>query len=138
MDAFKLKIYASDHPFFVGDCESLVFPTADGLAGVQAHHRNMIVATVTGILTFRTPDGQTHEASVSDGMMRVEDNEVLILVDSAERPDEIDIARARRDADRAKEEMLQKKSMRDYLSAQASMARALNRLRVSGRSGRVD
>ncbi len=133
MNTFKLKIYASDHPFYVGDCESIVFPTADGYAGIQANHRNMVVATVTGQITFRTPDGEQHEAAVSDGCLRVEDNEVLILVDSAERPDEIDINRAKRDADRAKEEMLQKKSMRDYLSAQAAMARALNRLKITDR-----
>ena len=62
--------------------------------------------------------------------MKIEDNEVLILADTAERPEEIDINIAKRDAEEAKEAILQKKSIQDYKSAQAKMARAINRLRV--------
>ena len=63
-------------------------------------------------------------------MVKVERNDVLVLVDSAERPEEIDAARARREADQAREALLQQKSRQEYQIAQASLARALNRLRV--------
>lgn len=45
---------------------------------------------------------------------------------------EIDANRARRAADRAREEMIQKRSIQEYRMAQANLARALNRLRVKG------
>jgi len=51
----------------------------------------------------------------------------------AESPDEIDEVRARLNADRAKEEMLQKRSQREYYSAKVRLARALNRLKVKNK-----
>ncbi len=59
---------------------------------------------------------------------------MLILVDSAERPEEIDENRARRAADQAREAMLQRRSIVEYRSAQANLARAASRLRVKGHS----
>ena len=55
------------------------------------------------------------------------------LLDSAERPEDIDANRAQRAADEAKEELLQKKSIQEYRSAQAQLARAISRLRVKNR-----
>ena len=69
-------------------------------------------------------------AAVSAGMIKIEKNEVLILVDAAERPEDIDAVRARREADEAREALLQKNSIREYRSAQAALARSINRLRV--------
>ena len=60
----------------------------------------------------------------------MENNTVLILVDTIERPEEIDANRARREAEEAMEAILQKKSIQSYHTAQARMARALNRLKV--------
>lgn len=130
MSVFQASILASDKIFYQGPCESIRFPGIDGLYGVLAHHRNMITAIVPGTLMFRVPDGEEQVAAVSEGMIRVENNHVLILVDTIERPEEIDINRARRDAEEAKEILLQKKSIQSYYTAQARMARALNRLKV--------
>ena len=47
--------------------------------------------------------------------------------------EDIDANRAKRAADAAKEELLQKKSLQEYKSAQANLARALSRLRVKER-----
>ena len=66
-------------------------------------------------------------------MVKVEANDVLVLVDSAERPEEIDAARARREADQAREALLQQKSRQEYQIALARDAWALNRLRVKAR-----
>ena len=66
-------------------------------------------------------------------MVKVEHNDVLVLVDSVERPEEIDEVRARREADEAREALLQQKSRQEHQIAQATLARALNRLRVKGR-----
>ena len=98
--------------------------------GIHAHHSNMITAIVPGTLQYQIRENQPLEAAVSGGMAKVENGEVLILVDTAERPEEIDANRARRRADAAKEALLQKKSIQEYRAAQASLARALNRLRV--------
>lgn len=130
MEPFQVNILASDHPFYKGTCYSLTIPTPGGMYGIQAHHSNIIAGIVPGTLRYETQEGNVLEAAVSGGLAKVENGEVLILVDTAERPEEIDIKRAQRDADAAREAMLQKRSIQEYRSAQATLARAINRLRV--------
>ncbi|MEE0968872.1 MAG: ATP synthase F1 subunit epsilon [Clostridia bacterium] len=130
MNTFALNVLAAEKPFFDGECISLVIPTSDGQYGIQAKHNNMIAAIVPGELKITTPDGNIIIAAVSEGLVKVENNQVLILVDTLELPEEIDENRAKRSAEQAKEAILQKKSIQDYISAQAKMARAIGRLRV--------
>lgn len=130
MNTFSLVVLAAERSFFEGDCASLIIPTIDGQYGIQANHSNMIGAVVPGRMKITTPDGEEIIAAVSEGLVKIENNHVLILVDTAERPEEIDINRAKRSAEEAKEAILQKKSIRDYHAAQAKMARAINRLKV--------
>ncbi|MCI9222046.1 MAG: ATP synthase F1 subunit epsilon [Oscillospiraceae bacterium] len=130
MDTFQVHILAADRTFYEGPCVSLTIPTSDGEQGILAHHSPMIAAVQTGTLRWQTPDGEVELAAVSPGMVKVENNEVLVLVDSAERPEEIDEVRARREADQAREALLQQKSRQEHQVAQATLARALNRLRV--------
>lgn len=130
MNTFKLNVLAAEKPFYEGDCASLVIPTTQGQYGIQAMHRNTIAAIVPGILKITVPDGEEIIAAVSEGLVKIENNQVLLLVDTAESPEEIDENRARRSAEHAKEAILQKKSIQDYYSAQAKMARAIGRLKA--------
>lgn len=137
MNTFELRVLAAEKPLYEGDCISLVIPTINGQYGIQAMHYNMTAAIVPGLLKLTQPDGDEIIAATSEGIIKVEDNKVLLLVDTAERPDEIDENRARRAAEAAEEAILQKKSIQDYNAAQAKMARALSRLRVK-RSGGIN
>ena len=130
MDTFQVHILAADRTFYEGPCVSLVIPTSDGERGILAHHESMIAAIQPGTLRWQPPEQGMQLAAVSPGMVKVEHNDVLVLVDSAERPEEIDEARARREADEAREALLQKKSRQEHQLAQSTLARALNRLRV--------
>lgn len=130
MENFPVHILAADEPFYEGPCQSISVPTTTGMYGVLAHHTNVILAIVPGTLRYRCEGEDEKLAAVSAGLMKVENGEVLILVDSAERPEEIDANRAQRAADRAKEELLQKKSIQEYRMAQSNLARALSRLQV--------
>ena len=130
MNSFRLIVFAAEKPFFEGECVSLVIPTVEGQYGVQANHSNIIGAIVPGMLKITASDGREIIAAVSEGIVRVENNEVLILVDTVELPEEIDKNRAKLAAEQAKEAILQKKSYQDYYMAQARMTRAINRLKV--------
>lgn len=133
MTPFHARILASDTSFFDGSCEFMTVPCTDGAMGILAHHSNMIAAVVPGELRFQPADEPLRTAAVSSGLVKIEDGEVLLLVDTAERPEDIDANRARRAADAAKEELLQKHSIREYGRAQANLARAISRLRVKER-----
>ena len=84
-----LNITASSGEFYQGDCESLILPTGDGVYGVQAGHNPVLVALHMGIAKF-TVNGETREVLVGDGIAEVTPTFVLLLVDSAERPEDID------------------------------------------------
>ena len=128
---FHLRVLAADRPFYEGMCVSLTVPAVDGSMGILAGHSNTIAALVPGAMSVTLPDGQRRTAAVSGGLIKVENNEVLVLADSAERPDEIDTNRAKRAEAKAREALLQKQSIQEYKFTQATLARAINRLRVS-------
>ena len=131
MNTFELHILAAERSFYEGPCESLILPLTEGMYGIQANHVNMIAGVVPGELTYRVPGGVDEHAACSRGMVKVENNEVTVLVDTVERPEEIDVNRAQRAADEAKEELLKKRSRQEYMKAQMELSRAMSRLRVS-------
>lgn len=130
MRTFELTVLAAEKPFYEGECVSLILPTVDGDYGILASHSNMIAAVIPGTLRFTLPGGEEMVAAVSEGLVKVESGQVLILVDTAERPEEIDEIWANRAQEEAKEAMLQKRSILEYSAAQGKMARAVSRLRV--------
>ena len=132
MSTFWLKIVASDHIFYNGNCETLVVPAHDGEMGILPHHEAIILAVQEGELRFRVPEEtQWREAIVGRGIVQVANNRVTMLVDTAERPEDIDEVRAREALERAEEQLRQKQSLREFKMTQASMARALSRLKGS-------
>ena len=133
MNVFMLHILAAERNFYEGECESLIVPITDGQYGIQANHKNMVAAIVPGILEFSKPEGERVTAAVSPGILIVADNDVRLLVDTIETPDEIDENRARAAADAAKEAILQKKSIQEYKTAQMRIAREMNRLKLKGK-----
>lgn len=133
---FKARIYEADSPFFEGELTSVVVPAIDGEYGVLANHRNVVIAIVPGNMHYTLPDGTVEYVIVSEGMMRVENNDVLILINHAERPDEVEANRAREKEEELIEARLQKKSVEEYLEAELLMQRTMAGLRDGGH--RVD
>jgi F-type H+-transporting ATPase subunit epsilon len=133
MSTFSLKIIACDRVFYNGECQMLVFPGYDGEMAIMAHHECMTCAIEVGQIRFQLPDGSWQKVIVSDGLLKVEHNEVDVLVYSAERPEEIDAFRAEAALERAREQLQQKQSIMEYHVSQASLARAMARLKSAGK-----
>lgn len=133
MNSFNLRIYESDGVFYEGEVIKLTIPAYDGEYGIWAGHENVVMAVVPGILRFTTFEEKTYLASVSNGMFRVEDGDVLVLVETAEHPEEIDVERARRKEKEARDAMLEKKSLREYRLAEMQLKRELVRLKLAGK-----
>ena len=134
MNSFTLHILAAERNFYEGECESLVVPITDGSYGIMANHKNMVAAIVPGIMEYSIPEGERVIVCVSQGILIVADNDVKVLVDTVETPEEIDENRAKAAAEQAKEAMLQKKSIQEYKSAQMRIAREMNRLKLKNRN----
>lgn len=133
MNTFALKIIACDKIFYDGRCESLIVPAMDGEKAVWAHHENMVIAMKIGETRFKLPGGTWVTAVTGTGFVQVANNRATVLVDTAERPEDIDIIRAREAEARAKEQLRQKQSLVEYHQTQAALARAMTRLKAAGK-----
>ena len=129
MKTFNLKIYASDHIFYDGECEHISIPTKDGYYGILADHRNTISAIEPGMLRFRDADGVEHEAVVTRGMIKIEENTVLVLVLRCEYPDEVDLNAIKREEEEALRKIREKNSKMEFHTAEANLSRAMNKLK---------
>ena len=120
------------------DVDMVVAPGADGSLGILPSHAPLITLLATGEL--RIIKGGHEESLVSfGGFLEVVNNKVLILADSAERVDEIDVARAEEARGRAEEAIRNRTSIQDIADAEIALRRAAVRLRVGQRrrSGRA-
>lgn len=131
---FELTILATNRTFFSGRCRSLVVPEFDGEKEILAHHENMVIAVNEGEIRFR-PEGENDwkDAVVGRGFVQIINNRVTLLVETAEWPAEIDVARARQARERAEEKMRQKQSIQEYYRSVAAMSRAMARLKAAGK-----
>ena len=132
MNSFILNITASSGEFYQGSCESMVLPVKNGVYGVQAGHSPVLVAIHMGMLKF-TVDGETREILVGDGIAEVTPTFVLLLVDSAERPEDIDKNRAEAARIRAEERLQHKQSMHEYYQTKIALDRAMQRLQTAAK-----
>ncbi|PNV63766.1 ATP synthase F1 subunit epsilon [Clostridium sp. chh4-2] len=130
MNTFYLKVLASNRSFFEGRCKMIVLPVFDGEKAVQAHHENMVIAVSVGEIRITTEDGSVVKGLVGNGFAQIINNRVTLLVDTAESPEEIDIRRAQEALERAKEQLRQKQSIQEHSHSEASLARAIARLRM--------
>ena len=125
-----LEIIATDRVFFEGEVEHLVITAIDGLLGILPGHEPLVTSLPTGELKYMIV-GEWKYAAISEGFIQVMPDKAVILADSCELPEEIDIKRAEEARERAEEMMRQKQSIREYYETQAALNRAMNRLKIS-------
>ncbi len=129
-EPFHLEIIASDRIFYQGECEHLVITAIDGLLGIMHGHEPLVTSLPTGELKYMV-DGKWHYAAISEGFIEVMPESSIILADSCELPEEIDIKRAEEAKKRAEEKLRQKQSIMEYYHTQAALNRAINRMKIS-------
>ena len=130
MKTFATQIISSDGMFYFGRLKSLIIPAVDGEMGVLPGHEEMIIALNEGIIRYQDAKEEWHKAAIGRGAIQFANNRCTIVVDTAERPEDIDVNRALDAKKRAEEKLQQKLSEREYRVLQASLARALTRLKL--------
>lgn len=128
--SFYVEILTPEKRFFTGDIETLILKTPNGEMGVLANHTPMVSAVAIGIIRIKQ-DGEWLDAVLSEGFMEIKNDKTVILVDTAEWPDEIDINRASEAQERAAERLQSKLSYQEYMQSKAAIARAAERLKIS-------
>lgn len=132
---FKLEIVTPEALVFAEEVESLVVPAYEGYLGVLAGHAPLLCALTPGEVTIRQ-GGSSRRFASSGGFMEVTPTKTIILADAVEEPGKIDVERARKSAERAKERLKGGRRETDVDRAQAAFARSANRIRIAKRNGR--
>lgn len=128
---FQLKIITPDKSFFDGQTEQIIVRTTEGDIGILANHISYVASLPAGPLKVKMPDGEFRTAAVSGGLVKVSDEKVTVIVIAAEWADEIDVERAKRSEQNARDRLKAHSSGREFEMADLKLKRALNRLRVS-------
>lgn len=128
-ESFYIEILTPDRKFFWGDVESVILNTPSGEIGILKNHMPMVALVEVGSIKIKK-NGNWIEAVLGQGFMEVQQNRTIILVDTAEWPDEIDINRAKAAKERAMERILRQANQTEYIQSQAALARAMARLAV--------
>ena len=128
----KFKIVTPERTVFEDSIDQVTLPTQEGEITVLPEHIPLIAVLAPGELVIKQDEKEVAMA-VSGGMIEVRKNEITILADTAERAEEIDIARAEEARERA--EKLKDEKIRmdetEYAAVAALMERNLARIRVA-------
>ena len=129
----RLRLVTPDRILFEQEVDSVSLPTVDGEVTILSHHASLAALLVSGIMRYRSGD-TVEEAAVSGGFVHIErDGTVLVLADTAERGEELDVSILETAKARAKE-AVQKAASKDDLSfamAAAGLERELARYRLA-------
>lgn len=129
---FSLEVVTLKRVIFSGMVESLTAPGSVGYFGILRGHAPFVSSLQPGVFTLTLPRGERKTIAISGGFLLTDGQKAMLLVDSAEAPEEIDVERARASRDRAQKRLSEASPDLDMLRAKASLARALARLKVAG------
>ena len=127
----RLKVYSPSRIFFEGDAELVEFTTTEGEIGVYRNHVPLTVVVAPGVLRI-TKDGETKEATLLEGFATILQDEIVVLSEACEWPEEIDVHRAEEAKIRA-ERRMKSETETNYSRAELALRRALIRLRLAGK-----
>jgi len=115
--------------------DEVIAPGQEGEFAVLPEHAAFITTLKAGELRILR-GGEEEAMVVTGGFFEVRNDRVVVLADAAERIEEIDVARAEEARRRAEETLQDQRELADLVATQASLQRALMRLRVAEKRGR--
>ena len=131
MNELDLEIISPEKKVYSGKVKSVTIPGTKGNFQVLFNHAPLISTIEIGIIKLDLSDGSTRIFTTSGGSAEVLDNKVLILSDTVEPVESIDIERARSAKQRAEGRLTNKGLIIDVDRARVALARALNRIKAS-------
>jgi F-type H+-transporting ATPase subunit epsilon len=137
MATIRLEIVTAERSVYSEDVDEVVAPGTEGELGILPHHAPLMTMLKPGALLVKR-NGQEQHLAVSGGFMEVRPERIIVLADTAERAEEIDIARAEEARRRAQEAVAGAATISPeaQMAAEAALARALARLKVAQRRRR--
>ena len=128
---FQVEIYTPTGKYFSGDVDFLTVTSSVAVLGILPDHAPLITTLEICKLTIKIGSEELDYA-IGGGVMHIKnDHSVVLLLDSIERSDEIDVNRAKEAQKRAEARLANNSDEIDVKRAQIALSKALNRISVS-------
>ena len=132
-DKIQLEVVTPERRVLAEPVDMVTVPGLGGELGILPGHTPLISQLQTGVLTY-VQDGKSSSLHVSGGFVEVRDDHVSVLADVAERPEEIDVARARASREKFEKQLnAWSGSEEDFEEVKTELDRSVIRLQLAGR-----
>jgi F-type H+-transporting ATPase subunit epsilon len=131
--SFFLEIITPRRAVYKGEVVSFSAPGVVGGFQVLKNHAALLSSIQAGEAKLTDVTGKEFHYATSGGFVEVHDNTVVLLAETAEREDEIDIERAKAARERAQKRLEEKQATLDAARAMLALQRAQNRLHIAER-----
>jgi F-type H+-transporting ATPase subunit epsilon len=125
----KLEIVTAECLVYSDDVDFVSAPGVMGTLGILPKHASLLTALETGELRFKK-GGEEESFAISGGFMEVRPDQVIVLADTAERAEEIDLERAEAARQRAEELLRERPPGVDMAAIEGALRRSRIRLKV--------
>jgi F-type H+-transporting ATPase subunit epsilon len=125
----RLEIVNPERLLLSEEVDEVTLPGSEGYLGILPGHLPLLTMLGVGVLSYRQ-GGQRHHFAVSGGFAEVLGDRVIVLAETVERPQEIDVERARVAKQKA-EKLLMSKEQIDVEAAMAALLKATTRIQVA-------
>lgn len=126
--SLQVELVSPERILYSGEAEMVIARTTDGEIAFMTGHAPFIGGLGIGAVRIRTTEGDDVAAAVHEGFVEVTDDRVTILSDVAELVDDIDANRAQR----ALDQLQQRKADHDDAESEAALRRARLRIELAG------
>lgn len=101
----QLQVVTPKGAKVVSDASQVTAPGTVGELGILPGHRPLITSLGIGLFSYDTPDGRKNWLAVNGGYMEIADDAVIVITETAESPDEVDVDRAKEALKRAEQRL---------------------------------
>ncbi len=130
-NSYPLEIVTLKQTAFSEDVECVTVPGGLGYLGVLAGHAPLLTNVEAGVISIKLPEASDLKMAVGEGFLVVTPQRTTLLVDTAEKKEDIDVERARAARDRARDRLEVSEDAVDAARAESSLKRAVARLKLA-------
>lgn len=130
MKEINLEVTTPSKTAFSGQIKSITVPGSKGNFQILYNHAPIMSALDIGFIKITGLDDIKTVYATSGGTVEVSNNKIIILAETFEAPEDIDLERANNAKLRAEERIKDHSSSVDHVRAQAALARSINRIRL--------
>jgi len=132
-EQIQLEVVTPERMLLSEPVDMVTVPGYGGELGILPGHTPLISRLQTGVLSY-VQDGRTQQLHVSGGFVEVNNDRVSVLADLAERPEEIDAAKARQDRERLEKALSTFTGSEEEMEKErVNLERSMVRLQLAGR-----